>query len=72
MFRGIEWGRCYYRERPWDKVYVDCDSLIFRYMLDYIATELVVNSRIKGMITFDPRRTMVYILRAVATYSQRM
>ena len=64
MFRGMEWGRCYYRERPWDKVYVDCDSLI-------LTTELVVGSKLKGMNTFDTRSAMGYVLRAVATYSEK-
>ena len=71
MFRGMEMGRCYYRERPWDKVYIDCDSLIFKYMLDYISTELVVGSKLKGMNTFDTKSAMGYILRAVATYSEK-
>ena len=65
MFKGMDWGKCYYRERPWAKVYVDCDSLIFKYMLDYISSELVVGSKLKGMNTFDT--TMHYDVNQVAT-----
>ena len=58
MFRGMEWGMCYYKERPWNKVYIDCDSLIFKYMLDYISSKLVVGSKLKGINTFDTRSAM--------------
>ena len=71
MFRGVEWGMCYYKERPWNKVYVDCDSLIFKYMLDYVSSKLVVGSRLKGMNSYDTGSAMRHVLKAVAVYSEK-
>jgi hypothetical protein len=69
LFRNVKWNTCYASEKPWEEVYVDCDSLVFSHMLEYIRNELKVSYFLAGMNTYSTRIMVDYVIERISSYS---
>lgn len=69
LFKDISWDICLLDELPWEEVYVDCDSLIFRYMLEYIKEELTVSYETLGANIFSTDYMINSVLTDISKYS---
>jgi len=41
---NTKWDLCYSKENPWEVVCIDGDSMIFKYMIDYIKEDFIRNN----------------------------
>lgn len=55
MFKGMKWDFCYREESPWSEIYVDCDSIIFEYMLEYVQNNLIISYETVGANIFSTK-----------------
>jgi len=69
IFRGLQWDFCYYKEFPWKEIYIDCDSIIFGYMLEYLQYNLVISYETAGANIFSTRRMVDTIIYDISMYS---